>query len=46
MLEIINLSERKPNLLEITNKKNFLLIELREIINTMVKKKVIFLKKK
>ena len=44
MLEIINLSEGKLDLLEIANKKNFLLIEMKEIIQTMIKEKIIFFK--
>ena len=44
MLEIINLSEGKLDLLEIANKKNFLLIEMKEIIQTMIKEKIFFKK--
>ena len=41
MLEILNLSEGKLDLLDIANNKNFSLLDMREIISTMLKEKII-----
>ena len=41
MLEILNLAEEKLDLLDIANDKNFSLLEMKEIINTMLKEKII-----
>jgi aminopeptidase-like protein len=41
MLEILNLSEGKLDLLDIAYNKNFSLLDMREIISTMLKEKII-----
>ena len=41
MLEILNLSEGKLDLLDMANDKNFSLLEMKEIIATMLKEKII-----
>ena len=45
MLEILNLSEGKLDLLDMANDKNFSLLEMKEIIKTMLEEKIILSKK-
>ena len=45
MLEILNVAEGKLDLLDIANDKNFSLLEMKEIIATMLEEKIILLKK-